>query len=426
MRTIFAQASARGKAGVAIIRISGPDAVLVATSLVGDLPAPGHHRLRSIRSVDGDVLDRGLVLFFEGPSSFTGEDVVEFQVHGSVAVVAAIQSAIEATGHARLAEPGEFTQRALLNGAMDLAQVEGLGDLINAETEAQRKQASQLFDGELTKRTEKWRSDLLRAAGLMEATIDFVDEDVPTDVMPEVMELLRQVSSDLSDEIAGSFVAERVRDGFEVAIVGAPNAGKSTLLNALAGREVAITSEMAGTTRDVVEARLDVHGVPVTFLDTAGLRDTTDHVEKIGVARAIQRALDADLRILLRTDDWQPRADLDGRIDFSYIAKGDPGGAGTLSGKTGAGIDQMLADIFAVLEGRMATVRTTVSERQRGNLQRAASELEIAQDIASNDGPIELVAERTRAAVGALDSLIGRVDVEMVLGEIFSNFCIGK
>jgi tRNA modification GTPase len=426
MQTIFAQATARGKAGVAIVRISGPDSFEIGQRLVGDVPDPGRSGLRSVRAGDGEILDRGLVLFFRGPASFTGEDVLELQLHGSVAVVRAVETAITETGLARVADAGEFTQRALLNDTLDLTQVEGLGSLIDAETEAQRVLSQRVFAGALTEKSETWRALVLRAAALLEASIDFVDEDVPVDVAPEVLLLLDALSEELQAEIKGSNVAERVREGFEVAILGAPNAGKSTLVNALAGRDIAITSEVAGTTRDVIEARLDVGGLPVTFLDTAGLRDTDDRVESIGVDRAIQRALAADLRIVLLTDDWEAPPELIERLDYQFVAKADQEVEGGISGQTGAGISEFLQTVSQDLGARVATVQTAITARQGDGIRRAVQSLETARSILVSSGELELAAEHIRSALWALDSILGRVDVEAVLGEIFSRFCIGK
>lgn len=426
MHTIFAQATARGKAGVAIIRVSGPEALEIGRLVAGNVPSAGRAAVRYIRNSSGETLDQALVLFFEGPASFTGEDVVEFQLHGSRAVVKAVEATIEQTGLARLAEAGEFTHRALMNDRLDLAQVEGLSDLIEAETETQRKQAMRVFSGGLSRSVASWREMALRAAALLEAGIDFADEEVPVDVLPEVADLLATLQSQLVEEIEGSRVAERVRDGFEVAILGAPNAGKSTLLNALAGREIAITSEIAGTTRDVIEARMDVRGLSVTFLDTAGVREAESEVERIGVKRAISRALDADLRVVLLTSEWIEPVELWGQIEFTYVAKADLHEGEGISGLTGLGIDRLIEDVSGALEERVGSVREAVSERQRNGMVLASSSLSSALDLLTDGGEVELVAEELRQAVRALDSVIGRIDVEAVLGEIFSRFCIGK
>jgi len=357
--TIFALASANGRAGVSVIRVSGAEAVDLCSKFLGCLPDVGQFRLRPFKD-NGQIIDHVLALRFQAPHSFTGEDVIELHCHGSPAVVKAVLAALSETGRARMAEPGEFTRRALENNKLDLAQVEGLGDLINAETEAQRRQASRVFLGHLGKLVEEWRQYLLRATALIEVTIDFADEEVPTDVTPEVQGLITQVVQSLDVEIAGSLVAERIRDGFEVAIIGAPNAGKSTLLNAISGRDIAITSEIAGTTRDVIEVRLDLGGLPVTLLDTAGIRDSTDTIESIGVERAIDRAKSADLRVFLKSNtEEQPPFDLDAD-DISILGKADMqhGGGISVSGQTGQGVDELIALISARLSDRAANVAT--------------------------------------------------------------------
>lgn len=427
MQTIFALATARGKSGVAVIRISGPEAFGVAERLAGVAPAPGRFAYREIRDLSGRRLDHGLVLAFRAPRSFTGEDVVELQVHGSMAVVAAIEAAIQRTGLARYAEAGEFTRRALQNERMDLGQVEALGDLIAAETEQQRIAAQSMLDGALRDLADGLRADLLHAAALIEVTIDFADEEVPVDVTPEVTERLSNAQRLIRAEIAGSAVAERLRDGFEVAIIGPPNAGKSTLLNRIAGRDVAIISEVAGTTRDILEVRVDLGGIPVNFLDTAGLRDSADVIEREGIRRARERARAADIRLFLR-GDGEDELQVDFRDgDLSYASKADLRGDGTgISGATGAGVDAMLAEVQVELETRLAQSSTANRARHRDALAAAETHIQTALDRLRGDAVEELVAMDIRDAIRALDRLVGAIDVEAILGEIFSQFCIGK
>ncbi len=428
MDTIFALASAQGKAGVAVIRLSGPRAHKAAAELTrGTLPSRGMH-LRSLYAQDGGRLDDGLVLTFEGPASFTGEDVAELQIHGSTASVNAVLRCLSDMEDLRLAEPGEFTRRALENGKMDLTQVEGLADLIDAETEAQRKQAQTILAGELGVLAERWRRDLIRAASLLEAVIDFADEDVPTDVTPEVRSLVSGVMDDLRLEAEGVKIAERIRTGFEVAIVGLPNAGKSTLLNALAGREAAITSEFAGTTRDVIEVRMDLAGLPVTLLDTAGLRETEDHVESLGIELARKRAEAADLRVFL-ADSPQDLGVPMSEGDIQVFPKSDlrSHSKGGISGRTGEGIDQLISQISCVLAHRSTSHGIATRERHRVSLNKALQSLSDATSVLES-GPdlYDIAAEELRSAIRALESLVGRIDVESLLDEIFSSFCLGK
>ncbi|MCB5199212.1 tRNA uridine-5-carboxymethylaminomethyl(34) synthesis GTPase MnmE [Loktanella sp. TSTF-M6] len=420
MDTIFALASAPGRAGVSVIRISGPDAVTVASGLMANVPEK--RGLRRLVDADGVLLDEALVLRFARGHSFTGEDVIELHCHGSTAIIAAVNSRLASLG-AVPAGPGDFTRRALENGCLDLAQVEGLADLIDAETEAQRKQAVRVFSGELGQLAEGWRQNLIRAAALIEATIDFVDEEVPVDVYPEVRQLLVGVKSGLEKQIAGSFAAERVRTGFEVAIVGPPNIGKSTLLNRLAGRNAAITSEIAGTTRDVIEVRMEIAGLPVTLLDTAGIRDTDDIVEKMGVDLARQRAENADLRVFLSEDGQTtpfPRQPTD------LVLVGKSSAAGGVSGLTGDGVSEMIRQIGQELSSRSANAGLAIRERHRRQMVSTLDQLNHAEDQMALGLPVDLLAEELRSAVRSLDSIVGRVDVEDLLGEIFSSFCIGK
>ena len=428
MDTVFALATARGKAGVAVIRVSGPRAHEAVVTLCGRLPAARQAGLRRLMW-RGEVLDAALVLLFDAGASFTGETVAELQVHGSVAVVSAVLAALAEQPGLRMADAGEFTRRALENGLLDLAQVEGLADLIEAETEAQRRQAQRVLSGAIGRRAEGWRRRLIRAGALIEASIDFVDEDVPVDVRPEVLGLLDSLLADLRQEVVGSHVAERLRDGFEVAIVGAPNVGKSTLLNALAGREAAITSVHAGTTRDVIEVRMDLAGLPVTILDTAGLREAGDDVERIGIQRGIVRAQAADLRVFLRGTQREVLGLEPVSGDIEVFGKADLGvSAGpSVSGLTGAGVEHLVARIVAVLQGRVASTGVMTRARHRMALIRAVEAMESARsEISIPSGRIELVAAEVWSAIRALDMLVGRLDVENLLDEIFASFCIGK
>lgn len=428
MDTIYATATARGRSGLAVVRISGPLALVAGQALAGQLPPYRTVGLRRL-TWDGQLLDEALVLTFARGASFTGEDVVELHVHGGPAVVGAVLRALAAQSGLRLAEPGEFTRRALENGVLDLAQVEGLADLIDAETEAQRRQAVRVLSGSVGQKVEGWRRDLIRAAALLEATIDFADEDVPVDVSPEVLALIDGLMADLGREAAGVAAAERIRDGFEVAIVGAPNAGKSTLLNQLAGREAAITSDIAGTTRDVIEVRMEIAGLPVTFLDTAGLRDTEDRLEQAGIDRALKRAQEADLRLFLTDGQSVPGLEPD-REDLVVLGKADTKSAIdglAVSGLTGAGVPELMARIGEILQARVGSAGSLVRERHRLAVAAAIAALaESRAEVVRRDSRVELAAENLRRAVTALDALIGRVDVDDLLGEIFASFCIGK
>lgn len=430
MDTIYAAATARGKSGVAIVRLSGPMAHVAVAALSGPLP---EIRMATLRKLvcRGVPIDECLVLLFKPGHSFTGEAVAELHVHGSIAVIAATLRALSEQPGLRMAEPGEFTRRALENGCLDLAQIEGLAALIDAETELQRKQALRVLSGAVGKRAETWRKHLIRAAALLEASIDFVDEDVPVNILPEVAQIVSSLLTELRTEAAGAVIAERVRDGFEVAIIGAPNAGKSTLLNALAGREAAITSEFAGTTRDVIEVRMDLAGLPVTLLDTAGLRDAADVVEGMGIDRALVRAEAADIRVFLTIDGKMPDALLAKAGDIIVEGKADlalmqPTGL-AVSGKTGVGIPQLIAEIGARLERRVAASMTLTHARHRTAALSAITALETALvEIGMGACRTELVAENLRRAIRSLDSLVGRIDVENLLDEIFASFCIGK
>lgn len=428
MDTIFALASAPGKSGIAVIRISGPLARQVAGRMArAELPEAGR-RLCVLRDQSGLELDQALVLTFAGPRSFTGEDVVEYHTHGSSAVISAILTVLGSEDGLRMAEPGEFTRRALENGRLDLAQIEGLADLIDAETESQRRQALKVLAGDLGRVAESWRTKLIRAAALIEAVIDFADEDIPEDVTPEVRGLLSSVLEEIRNMSGGVAAAERIRSGFEVAIVGAPNVGKSTLLNTLAGRKAALTSEIAGTTRDVIEVRMDIAGLPVTLLDTAGIRESQDVVERLGITLAQERAENADLRIFLAEPDERLPVSLgDGDIVVRPKADLHDKPVDGVSGLTGQGVDVLISRIGLELSKRSASAGLATRERHRAALGRAERSLGAALQILSADpSRHDIIAEEIRIAVRGLESLVGRVDVEHLLDEIFASFCLGK
>jgi tRNA modification GTPase len=433
--TICAQASGAGRAAIAVIRISGPATGEILRALCG-LPEARHASLRTIRDPRTEtLLDRGLVLWFPAPASFTGEDMAELHVHGGRAVVANVLDAALSIDDVRLAEPGEFAARAFENGKIDLTEVEGLADLINAETDAQARQALAQAGGSLRRLYEAWRGQLLPAQALAEAGLDFADEadvaaNVTSNVGAIVAELISQISNHLADRRG-----ERLRDGFRVVIVGAPNAGKSSLLNALARRDVAIVSEEAGTTRDIIEVYLDLDGLPVILTDTAGLREASGKVEIEGMRRALARAEAADLVLWLidakKPVSAPPESLARGRVPFLPVRnKIDlaPVGAAegiSLSAKTGEGIDTLVAELKA--RAREALVAGAESPavtraRHRAELEGALAALERSRTA----GPPELKAEELRIAARHLGRLTGNIDVEEVLGAIFSEFCIGK
>lgn len=426
-QTIFAQATPPGRSGVAVIRISGPEAHGAARALgAGTLPL----RRASLRKLtdprDGSPLDSALVLCFAGPHSFTGEDCVELHVHGGPAVCRAVQNALLMVPGLRQAQPGEFTRRALTNGKLDLAQAEGLGDLLAAETEAQARQAMALMDGRLSAAAGEWRRALIEALANLEVCIDFSDEEIPSDLLERAAVELRGLLARFEAELAGSDASERLRLGYEVALVGAPNVGKSTLLNAFAGREAAITSEIAGTTRDVIEVRMDLRGLPVTMVDLAGLRPAQDSIEAIGVDRARDRAARADLRLFLVEREQQvgELAVARRQGDLVVLAKADlrEDGAG-VSGRTGQGLDALVAAIAEELGRRAESASMIGHERQRDAVERAQGAVQGA--LKAIRFP-EIAAEELRHALRALDFLIGAADVEAVLDVIFGRFCIGK
>lgn len=421
MDLIFAEATPPGRGGISVIRISGTGARHAAERLAGPLPEARRAYVRIIRDGD-DELDRALVIWFEAGSSFTGDEVAELHLHGAP-VIARRVSAVLADAGVRQAEAGEFTRRAFLNGQMDLAAVEGLADLLEAETDAQRRLALRAAGGELARKTDEWRELLIRAGALVESSVDFADEDVPDEVPDEVFLLLANLQDSLGAEIEGYPAAERLRTGFEVAVIGEPNAGKSSLVNRIARRDVALVSEIAGTTRDVIELRLDLKGLAVTLLDTAGLRTTGDIVEGMGVERARERASAADLRIHV-SPEGRPDRTLWRQGDILVRSKADVGKDGqglAVSAATGEGVSELLMAVYDRLALRVAGAGIVSHERQ------ALALKEACDAVAGIEGlPAEVLAEKIRQATASLDLLLGRIGAEEYLDVIFASFCIGK
>ena len=426
--TIYALATSQGRAGVAVVRISGPDAFTSLKSLCINFNiSPRKSKLCDLYTDEGLHLDRALVIPFKGPQSFTGEDVVELHLHGSIAVIQKTLETLSKLPNLRQALPGEFTRRAFTNEKLDLAEIEGLADLIEAETEAQRVQALQVLSGKLGQRVQEWRSMIIKAMAFIEVTIDFADEEVPTDISKDVLLILTNIIKDLEYESESTKVAERIRSGFEVAIVGKPNVGKSSLLNALSGREAALTSEEAGTTRDIIEVRMDLGGLPVTMMDTAGLRDTDNLIENKGISKAIEKANSADLVIVL-TEDGEIPIEIQNSSVLKFVSKCDDGAlADGVSAFTGYGLDNMISSIKRKLEKRVQNQGLATRYRHREAIDSAVNKIQMAKKFVK-DGPsfYDLAAEELRQTTYTLDELFGKVDVENVLDEIFSSFCLGK
>ncbi len=451
--TIFALSSGAGRAGVAVIRLSGPMAGPTLCALLGrdNLPKARHAIYAPICDPKTDErLDDAVAIYFAGPASFTGEDVVELHTHGGRAVIDGVLECLAVQPGLRIAEPGEYTRRAFENGKMDLTAAEGIADLIDAETAAQRRQAVRQMAGELGALYEDWRARLMKALAYIEADIDFPDEDLPGGIVPVVRGDLASVYGEMTKHLADNRRGERLREGFQIVILGAPNAGKSSLLNRLARRDAAIVSEIAGTTRDMIEVHLDLGGFPVTMVDTAGLRESGDIIETEGVRRATARAEDADLRlVVVDRGDW-PRIDaeaarlIDGNtiLLVNKVDVADTGDVPAVWSGQSAGSDQLELPVLPIsamtgqgMESLLQLLETRVKEgldfagpvpltrlRHRQALERASDHLDrgLQTDIA------ELAAEDIRLAVREIGKITGRVDVEDLLDIIFGDFCIGK
>jgi tRNA modification GTPase len=437
--TIFALATPAGRSGVAVIRVSGPQAGLIAESVAGPLPKPRRAALRNFRDASGHSIDQGLLLWFDAPKSFTGEPVVEFHLHGGHAIIECMFRELSGWERTRPAVAGEFTRRAYENGKLDLTAVEGLADLVAAETESQRRQALRQMEGLLGNIYEGWRVRLLQVQARLEAEIDFSDEELPEGLTEAGLQELRVLKQEIHDHLCDGHRGEMLRRGFRIAILGAPNVGKSSILNMLARREAAIVTPQAGTTRDVIEVSLDLGGYMVTIADTAGLRGTDDPIEAEGIRRARLTAERADLKLLVfdagawpeqdaRTLEWRDITALCviNKIDQNNGDHLYPDTALPISALTGAGIDRLMERLHQIMTERLGGGETPglTRERHRIELKQCLESLERAVDK-GNKAP-ELLAEDIRLAVRALGRITGRTDVEDMLDVLFAEFCIGK
>ncbi|MET3856725.1 tRNA uridine-5-carboxymethylaminomethyl(34) synthesis GTPase MnmE [Rhizobium sp. OAE497] len=431
-QTIYALSSGGLPSGVAVVRISGPATAAALQHLVGTLPSPRQASLRTIRNPNGDPIDSGLILFFPSPASFTGEDCAELQIHGGRAVVQSLLQCLSEIPGLRLAVEGEFSRRAFENGKLDLVEIEGLADLIAAETEMQRRLAVEHSSGHLSKLYDSWAERLTRCRALIEAELDFADEDdVPGSVSDQVWAEVNRLQSEISAHLANADAGEIIRDGFKVVIAGAPNAGKSSLMNALAQRDVAIVTDIAGTTRDVLQVDLDIGGFLVKLYDTAGLRETEERVEREGIRRAENLVAQADLVLYLHDQSSGLSAEhaVSGDARVNIRTKADLAVASdafdlSISVQTGEGLDELRL----LIGDRIArTVRPeSLALPSRLRHKDSLAECLRAIGIALSAGELDLRAEELRVAANALGRITGRVDVENLLDVIFSEFCIGK
>ena len=435
--TIYALSSGSLPAGVAIIRISGLIAVEALRSLVGDtLPTPRQAGLRTICNQNGDIIDQALVLHFPAPHSFTGEDCVELHVHGSRAVVSAIFSLLDRLPGLRPAEAGEFSRRAFDNGKMDLVEVEGLADLLQAETEMQRRLAVEQSSGHLSSLYDGWANQLTRCRALIEAELDFADEeDVPDSVATQVWKTVEHLEGEIARHLTEGQGSEIIRDGFKVALLGAPNVGKSSLMNALSGRDVAIVTDIAGTTRDVLSVDLDIDGYLVTLFDTAGLREASDVVEREGIRRAERTAANADLVVYLTDTDSDPQQSQAQRYPHSLLVetKADllpeqvtEADRLVISAKTGVGLEALKSHLKTAIEQKIGSGVSLMPSRSRHKTRLQETLNHVRGALQSKGEELAIRSEYLRLAATSLGRITGRVDVEELLGVIFSEFCIGK
>jgi len=442
--TIYALSSGPGISGIAVVRVSGKDTSEVIKQITReDLPSPRVATLKKFNKIDtNELIDEGVIIWFPGPNSYTGEDLAEFHVHGSRAVISALHSSISKIKNCRLAEPGEFTKIAFQNGKINLLKAESIADLVSSETEIQRKQAIKIMSGKSSDQFNSWREKLLKILSHIEAKIDFPDEDLPKDILTNIQKTSDQVSSEIQRTLNDQKVGERIREGFKIAIIGPSNAGKSSLLNYLSKRDAAIVSEIAGTTRDVIETHLNFDGYPVIVSDTAGIRDSKDEIEKKGIKIALNRAEDADLRLVIISAK---------NVDFTKVLKGLLTKNAILvvnksdlvkgqlnkkfkkyehvliSIKKDLNLNKLISKIKSKLKNQFISSENILitRERHRQNLKNCVYHLQKFQEKKlAND--FDKAAEDLRLATRHLGMIVGKVDVEELLGSIFNDFCIGK
>ena len=442
--TIYALSTGPGISGIAVVRVSGKEAAEVVKQLTGDdLPVPRVATLKKINYINtNNLIDEGIVIWFPGPHSYTGEDLAEFHVHGSRAVVSALHSSISGIKNCRLAEPGEFTKLAFQNGKINLLKAEGIADLVSAETEIQRKQAVEIMNGKSSDKFTSWRAKLLKILAHVEAKIDFPDEDLPKDILDEIQKTSNQVSKEIEKVLDDQKVGERIREGFKIAIVGPTNAGKSSLLNYLSKRDVAIVSEIAGTTRDVIETHLNLDGYPVVVSDTAGIRESKNEIEKKGIKLALNRAEDADLKLIIvdakSVDFTSVLKELIDENAILVVNKSDLI-AGNINNelkkhdhilvsiKNNLNLDKLILKIKKKLENKFISYGDILitRERHRQHLEQCISHLKNFKNKNGSED-YDKAAEDLRLATRHLGMIVGKVDVEEILGSIFNDFCIGK
>jgi len=442
--TIYALSSGPGISGIAVIRVSGKNTAEVVKKLTGaELPRPRVATLKKFnKNGEKELIDEGVIIWFPAPNSYTGEDLAEFHVHGSRAVINAMHSAISKIKNCRLAEPGEFTKQAFQNGRINLLKAESIADLISSETEIQRKQALKIMSGKSADKFNSWREKLLKILSHVEAKIDFPDEDLPKKIITEVQKTSNSVLTEIKKTLDDQNVGERIREGFKIAIIGPPNSGKSSLLNYLSKRDVAIVSEIAGTTRDVIETHLNLDGYPVIVSDTAGIRSSKNEIEKKGIKIALKRAGDADLRLVIVSAK---------NLDFTGVLKGllkknailvlnksdlIKGKLNSkfkkhehvlISIKKDSNLNKLISKIKSKLKNKFTTTEDILitRERHRQNLINCVQHLEKFQKKKSTQD-FDKAAEDLRLATRHLGMIVGKVNVEELLGSIFNDFCIGK